>query len=129
MKRTLTPKIFLKGFWQIISILKIFALQVLSLFLLTYSGGLLAEAYGVRGCQPRSEFMGVFLYSMIGISIFSFIVALYPIVFPSIWLEEISKDFTKSQVGFRYPFFSTHPLERVQFNNESSNVGQNLNGS
>ncbi len=109
MKRTLTPKIFLKGFWQIISILKIFALQVLSLFLLTYSGGLLAEAYGVRGCQPRSEFMGVFIYSMIGISIFSFIVALYPIVFPSIWLEEISKDFTKSQVGFRYPFFSTHP--------------------
>lgn len=109
MKNIVTLKVFLKGFWQVISILKIFALQSLSLFLLAYSGGLLAEVYGVRGCLPRPDFAGIFFYSMVVISIISFIVALHPIVFPRVWLEEISKEFTNSQFGIRFPFFSTHP--------------------
>lgn len=109
MKNMVTPKTFLKSFWQIISILKIFSLQTLSLFLLSYSGGLLAEVWGVRGCSPRSEFMGIVFYFTLAFGVVSFVVALHPIIFPSVWLEEISKEFTGSQIGFRFPFFSTHP--------------------
>ena len=48
-------------------------------------------------------------YLMAAIGGVSYIAAIHPIIFPRIWLEEISKDFTKSQVGIRFPFFSTHP--------------------
>ncbi len=109
MKNIVSSKIFFKGFWQILSILKIFALQILSLFFVSYTGGLWAEATGVRGCSPRAEFMGIFFYSMIVVAVISFIIAIHPIVFPRVWLEEISKEFTGSQVGYRFPFFSTHP--------------------
>lgn len=102
-------KIFLRSFWQVISIFKIFALQTLSLFFLSYSCGLLAEAVGVRGCAPRPEFMGVLFYSAFAASIIVGILSIHPMVFPRIWLEEISKELSGSQLGFRFPFFSTHP--------------------
>lgn len=102
-------KPFLKTFWQVISIVKIFALQTLSLFFLSYSCGLLAESTGVRGCPPRPESMGIFLYLTLAMSIVFAFLSVHPIVFPRIWLEEISKELVGSQVGFRFPFFSTHP--------------------
>lgn len=102
-------KPFLKSFWQVISIVKIFAWQTLSLFFLSYSGGLLANTIGVHGCPPRPEFMGFFFYGTLVVSLVFFILSLHPIVFPRIWLEEISKEITGSQMGFRFPFFSTHP--------------------
>lgn len=100
---------FLKSFWQIISIVKIFTLQSLSLFFLSYSGGLWAEAVGVRGCPPRSEFMGVTFYLTLSVSLVLGIASLHPIIFPRVWMEEISKELTRNQLGFRFPFFSTHP--------------------
>ncbi len=102
-------KIFLKSFWQIISIVKIFTLQTLALFFLSYSCGLLAESVGVRGCPPRHEFMGFTFFFTLSASLIFSILSLHPIVFPRIWLEEISKELTGKQIGFRFPFFSTHP--------------------
>jgi hypothetical protein len=100
---------FLKSFWQIVSIVKIFTLQTLSLFFLSYSCGLLAEAVGVRGCPPRHEFMGFTFFLTLSVSLVLGIAALHPIIFPRVWLEEISKELSRSQLGFRFPFFSTHP--------------------
>jgi hypothetical protein len=100
---------FLKSFWQIISIVKIFTLQTLSLFFISYSGGLWAQAVGVHGCPPRPEFIGFTFYLTVTVSLILGIAALHPIIFPRIWLEEISKELTRSQLGFRFPFFSTHP--------------------
>lgn len=105
----MNAKPFIKSFWQIISIVKIFTLQTLSLFFLSYSGGLLAESVGVRGCPPRPEFMGIVFYLTLAASFVFGILSLHPIVFPRVWLEEISKELMGSQVGFRFPFFSTHP--------------------
>lgn len=101
----MNAKPFLKSFWQVISISKIFVLQILSLFFLSYSCGLLAEATGARGCPPRYEFMGIIFYFTLAMSVVIFILSLHPIVFPQIWLEEISKEFTGSQLAFRFPFF------------------------
>lgn len=102
-------KPFIKSFWQVVSIVKIFTLQTLSLFFLSYSCGLLAEAFGARGCPPRPDSIGFMFYATLGASIVFGILSVHPIVFPRIWLEEISKDLVRSQVGFRFPFFSTHP--------------------
>lgn len=102
-------KPFLKSFWQIISIFKIFALQTLSLFFLSYLCGLLAEATGSRGCPPKPDSIGIFFFLTLGISIVVGIFSLHPIIFPRVWLEEISKELTGSHLGFRFPFFSTHP--------------------
>jgi hypothetical protein len=102
-------KPFLKSFWQVISIAKIFTLQTLSLFFLSFSWGLLAEATGSRGCPPRSDSFGIFLYLCLGFSFVFVILSVHPIVFPRIWLEEISKELVGSHFGFRFPFFSTHP--------------------
>jgi hypothetical protein len=105
----MNTRAFLKSFWQIISIFKIFALQALSLFFLSYSYGLLADSTGVRGCPPKSETMGFFFFLTVAGSLVVGISSLHPIVFPRIWLEEISKELSGSQLGFRFPFFSTHP--------------------
>jgi hypothetical protein len=100
---------FLKSFWQIISIAKIFTLQTLSLFFLSYSCGLWAESAGVRGCPPRPEFLGLSFYLVSAASLGFTLAALHPIIFPGIWLQEISKELTRNQLGHRFPFFSTHP--------------------
>lgn len=100
---------FKKSFWQIVSIAKIFALQSLSLYFLSYSCGLLAEAYGARNCPARPDAIGFVFYTTLAISIVFGVLSVHPMVFPRIWLEEISKELMRSQVGFRFPFFSTHP--------------------
>lgn len=105
----MNTKTFLKSFWQVISIVKIFTLQALSLFFLSYSCGLLAEAYGARGCPPRPDSIGIIFYLTLGASVILGFLSIHPIVFPRVWLEEISKELIRSQVGFRFPFFSTHP--------------------
>lgn len=102
-------KPFLKSFWQVTSIVKIFTMQILSFFFLSYSFGLLAEATGSRGCPLRPDSMGWFLYLSFAISLGFGFLSVHPIIFPRVWLEEISKELVGSQVGFRFPFFSTHP--------------------
>jgi hypothetical protein len=105
----MNAKLFLKSFWQVISIAKIFTLQALSLFFLSYSCGLLAEYAGVRGCPPRPDSTVFFLFLSLFISLGLGFLSVHPIVFPRVWLEEISKEITRSRVGFRFSFFSTHP--------------------
>lgn len=102
-------KPFLKSFWQIISIVKIFVLQALSLYFLSYCCGLLVEAAGVRGCPAKPEALdwslGLILMVSLGIGFLS----LHPIVFPQVWHQEIAKEVSFSFTGLRYNFFSTHP--------------------
>lgn len=102
-------RLFLKSFWQIISIFKIFAFQILSLFFLSYFFGLWAETAGTRGCLPKTEDQGFVFYFVLVIGIVLAVAALRPILFPHIWLEEISKEFSGLHQSFRFPFFSTHP--------------------
>ena len=102
-------KPFLKSFWQAISIAKIFVLQFISFFLVSYSFGLIAEAFGSRGCPPREEFKGILFYCILGFAIIFGILSIHPIIFPRIWLEQIGKELMGSKVDFRFPFFSTHP--------------------
>ena len=63
----------------------------------------------MRGCSPRPDSMGAIFYLTLGTSIIFGFLSVHPIVFPRVWMEEISKELTRSQVGFRFPFFSTHP--------------------
>jgi hypothetical protein len=102
-------KSFLKSFWQIISIAKIFILQCISLYLLSYAGGLWAEVTGVRGCPPRNDQANVLFYLILAASLIIGFLSFHPIFFPRVWLEQIGKEIMGSKVDFRFPFFSTHP--------------------
>lgn len=102
-------RLFLKSFWQMVGILRIFLLQAGSLYLLSYTCGLLAEAAGVRGCAPRPDLLnwklGVFVAGSLLLGYFS----ISPIIFPRVTIEEIYKELAFSNTGLRFPFFSTHP--------------------
>jgi hypothetical protein len=102
-------KTFLRGFWQTISVAKFFIFQTLSLFFVSYAVGMIAEAMGSRGCPPRPEFMGAMFYGIIIFAAVLAILSLHPIVMPGVWLQEISRDITRSKIDLRFRFFSTHP--------------------
>ncbi len=102
-------KAFLKSFWQLWSVAKVFGLQALSLYFVPYCGGLIAETLGVRGCPPRPEMVGVQMAVVIMLSLLIVFVSIQLIIFPRVWLETINRAITFTQSDIRYTFFSTHP--------------------
>ena len=103
-------KSFLTNFWLIGNVFKIVAVQAFSLFFLSYAAGLLAVGLGVRGCSPRPEFNNWFLWIMLTTGLIFTAVAVYYILFPSVWMQTINKHLIYSATDANLPFFSTHPL-------------------
>ncbi len=103
-------KTILKSFWQLGSVIKIVAFQTLSLFFLSYGAGLLAMAIGVRGCPPRPEYNNWYLWIVLVIGLGSFLVSLYYIIRPSVWMQTINRYLVLAPTDVNIPSFSTHPL-------------------
>jgi hypothetical protein len=103
-------KTILKGFWQLGSIVKIVAFQALGIFFLAYSAGLLAMAVGVRGCPPRPEFNNWYLWLVLVAGSSSFLISIFYIIKPSVWMHRISRYLVLAPTDVNLPTFSTHPL-------------------
>jgi len=103
-------KTALRAFWQLGGVIRIAGLQVLSLIFISYSAGLLAMAKGVRGCPPQPELLSLYFWVSAAFGIGFFLIALYYIAFPSIWMQAINRVLALSPIEVHLPFFSTHPI-------------------
>lgn len=107
-------KTFLRSFWQISNVLVIVGLQALSMFFISYSVGGWAMGYGVRGCPPRQDYLTWYILIkliVVGLVGFgAFLLSLYYILKPSVWMQTINHHLAFSSTDVYQPFFSNHPL-------------------
>ncbi len=103
-------KTLLRSFFKLLNIIRIAGVQALALFLIAYSFGLLAMAKGVRGCPPRPEYGGWLLWLLLVLGLGFFVVSLYYIFYPSVWMQTVNKNIALAPTDISLPFFSTHPL-------------------
>ena len=107
-------KALLKSFFQLASVIRIVSLQTVAIFLIAYSVGLLSMGFGVRGCPPREDYFEWFelvkLFVIASIGLAAFVLSVYYIIKPSVWMQTINKRLALSPTDINLPFFSTHPL-------------------
>ena len=103
-------KEILHNFWQIFGFVKICFLQALGMYFIAYAFGAVAESAGVRGCPPRPELVDWRLGLTLALGFAATGIAIFPIIFPRIWLQGFNKEVSFALSGHSFHFFSTHPM-------------------
>jgi len=104
------PKSFLKSFWQLVNVARIAGVQALSIILLAYVAGHFAVIKGVRGCPPFDAPFNIYVWFFGFVGLVATFVAIYYIVFPAIWMQNIDRLLAFSATDVHLPFFSTQPV-------------------
>jgi hypothetical protein len=68
----------------------------------------------VRGCPPRQDYLTWYMWAKLSIvgavGLCAFLLSLYYIYKPSVWMQTINQHLALSSTNFNQPFFSNHPL-------------------
>ncbi len=107
---TMDPKTLLRSFLQLLNVIRIAGFEGLSLYFLSSAFGMLVMSIGVHGCIPNPEYNGAYLWIVTTMGIGFFIVSVYYIFHPCVWLQSINKHIALAPTDIHIPFFSTHPL-------------------
>lgn len=100
----------LKSVFKLLSVIRIAGVQALCLFFLSYSAGIAAMAYGVRGCPPLPQYNTWYLWLLVLFGGAFLVVSAHYIFNPSVWMQTVNKQVALAPTDLNLPFFSTHPL-------------------
>ena len=93
------PKSFLKSFCQLINVARIAGVQALSIILVAYVAGHFAVIKGVRGCPSFGDPFNIYVWFFGLVGLVATFVALFYIIFPAIWMQNIDRLLAFSTTG------------------------------